>query len=209
MFDALSRVRAALARLDAALRAFGYVDGNIARVAKQIAVYSAVVRSHHNPLICETGFNAGHSAAVFLASGARYVGFDLGEWRYNKPAMRHLAANYPNAIEVEWGNSTLGIPRFFARSPSTVCDIVSIDGDHSCNGVVADYRLLAPHMRRGAVVLFDDSTYKSCHFAKLGLTEPLRCYAHNGWADTGLGAGRIAKPIASKGFCVYRPTATR
>ena len=206
----LALIHAELFSLDRALRQFAWVDGNVARVASQTAHYASVVAEFDAPTVCETGFNAGHSAALFLAAGARYVGFDLGEHipNYGKAALAHLSQRFPaGRLQVEWGNSRLGIPRFFAANPNVVCDVVSIDGDHSCEGVVADVNLLWPHTHASTVVLFDDSWDTACHFARLAL-RGMHCYKHSGRSDTTFGNARISSAAAGVGFCVYRRNAT-
>ena len=206
----LALVHAELFALDRALRQFAWVDGNVARVASQTKHYASVVAEFDAPTVCETGFNAGHSAALFLAAGARYVGFDLGEHipNYGKAAFAHLSQRFPAGwLQVEWGNSRLGIPRFFAANPNVVCDVVSIDGDHSCDGVVADVNLLWPHTHALSVILFDDSWDTACHFTRLAL-RGMHCYKHSGRSDTTFGNARISSAAAGIGFCVYRRNAT-
>ena len=110
-------------------------------------------------------------------------------------------------MQVEWGNSRLGIPRFFAANPYVVCDVVSIDGDHSCDGVVADVNLLWPHTHALSVILFDDSWDTACHFTRLAL-RGMHCYKHSGRSDTTFGNARISSAAAGIGFCVYRRNAT-
>merc|ERR1719343_1193195 len=60
---------------------------------------------------CETGFNAGHSALLFLAeSGAHAYEFDLGQHECAKTAMMHLPSRFPNRLNVTWGDSTKTMP---------------------------------------------------------------------------------------------------
>jgi hypothetical protein len=72
---------------------------------------------HHKDIktICETGFNAGHSAANYLLANylgynVRYVGFDLGRTPYSKAAADFLKTLFPQHFEVHWGDSTKTLP---------------------------------------------------------------------------------------------------
>ena len=143
---------------------------------------------------------------VSLASHPKssYIGFDLGVHEYGKDALRHLEAEYPGRITVTWGNSRSTIPSFFQQNTSVKCDIVvSIDGDHSCEGIVADFDNLKDHANVGSTFLFDDSSTNSCHLKRLGIQDRAHCYRHHGRSDTELGNARIKNAGASEGFCVY------
>lgn len=58
-----------------------YSQGNIYDVEDQVKYYSHVANLPGVNVICETGFNAGHSAITFLFSNrnATYIGFDLAD----------------------------------------------------------------------------------------------------------------------------------
>merc|ERR1712012_425215 len=72
--------------------------------------------------ICETGFNAGHSAALFLlvAPKARVVSFDLMENAYQKHALEHLLKHplMKGHLTVVSGDSEQTVPAFAALQPS-------------------------------------------------------------------------------------------
>lgn len=219
------RAEAALRDLDGALSslAFRWVDGNVARASAQIDVYLRAVddalrarttgaRDPAAFTVCETGFNAGHSAALFLSVDprVRYVGFDIAQHAYGAPAAAHLAARFgAPRVHVEWADSRVGVAAYFARNPAVVCDVVSIDGDHSCDGVVGDFSQLRAHSARDAVFLFDDSEPSSCHFARLRVeARALQCHTRRGIADTPFGSAGVTRAPASVGFCIYHTNAS-
>jgi hypothetical protein len=51
--------------------------------------------------VCEVGFNAGHSALLWLTAGARRVlSFELGQYPYSGVAVGWLAARFPGRLQV-------------------------------------------------------------------------------------------------------------
>ena len=66
--------------------------------------------------ICETGFGAGHSAALFLSasSNAVVVSFDKFGRPYQKPAADFLLNKYPNRFTTVAGDSCLTVPTFLS-----------------------------------------------------------------------------------------------
>ena len=166
--------------------------GNIKDAPFQVLTYlslvEALARARHEAgegetTVCETGFNAGHSALLFLLAhpNTRYIGFELGDpyrWESNEyrarvsdPAKRLmwasrraeelLAARFPARINVTYGNSHETIVPYFAARPGVACDVVSVDGDHTFNGVATDLQQLSPHMRRGSLLFVDDCRERS------------------------------------------------
>lgn len=54
------------------------------------------------------------------------------------------------------GNSHETVPRFFAETPGTAFDLITVDGDHSPEGAAQDLRDVLPHLSIGGAVVFDD-----------------------------------------------------
>ena len=83
--------------------------------------------------MCEIGFNAGHSAILWLESSPhlKYLGFDLGVHHYSKMNLHFFESRYSaDRFRVIFGPSNDTVPRFVAENPSFRCDILSIDGGH-------------------------------------------------------------------------------
>ena len=152
--------------------------------------------------VCETGFNGGHSAVMFveaaleaadevLARGAgaqtggthaglrtlgfQYVGWDLGTVPAAKQAQSYLARVYDSRIHVEWGDSRDGLPSYLRRHTSMRCDVISIDGEHTEEGVAADLAHLVPRAKEGALVFIDD-----CAFPNTGMVRSYDAYVRSG-----------------------------
>merc|ERR1719444_529082 len=73
-----------------ARRYFVYTEGNIASSEKAMAMYYHVARGPTVKNICEIGFNAGHSAALFLNANpeANLYTFDIGQFAYTHGNLR-------------------------------------------------------------------------------------------------------------------------
>ena len=84
--------------------------------------------------ICEIGFNAGHSAGVFLISNpqARVISFDLGNFAYSEEQVRYISSLFPNRLTYVKGNTQTKIKEFAMEHPSLKCDLWSI-ADNSPN----------------------------------------------------------------------------
>jgi len=115
--------------------------------------------------VCEVGFNAGHSALLWLMAGAaRVVSFELGHHNYSHVAHDWIAARFPGRLHVVMGDSSRTVPAFHAMFPHERCHVLLIDGGHQFEPAWNDlvhFRSLAPFApsrgsRRGHVLLVDD-----------------------------------------------------
>ena len=79
----------------------------------------------------EIGFNAGHSADIFLKSNPDLflTSFDLGDHAYVLEAKKYIDATYPNRHTLILGDSRLSVPKF-TRDLNNSCyfDLIFIDG---------------------------------------------------------------------------------
>jgi hypothetical protein len=152
-------------------------NGNSGRLAQQINCYYQLARRSFgalpSPTICETGYNVGHSAIVFLSAlpNARYYGFDLGQMR-GPPCKTSRASScrsltrdsaellnsslFPGRVHLSYGNAAVTLPRFIDSRAAATCDIISIDGDHSDLGMQADWTSLRQLAHSGSLVFTDD-----------------------------------------------------
>ena len=75
-----------------------YREGNLLMSDSQLEFYFEIARAPWIKTICETGFNAGHSAAVFLNANphARVISFDLGQFDYTLRNLRLMKEMFPD-----------------------------------------------------------------------------------------------------------------
>lgn len=129
---------------------------SIAGHRAQVDFYYRVASSPHVRTVCEVGFNAGHSTALWLVANPtlRVMSFDVMQHRFSNSVLAHLKSLFPNRIVMHVGSSANTI-RSAPPFPSP-CDVVHVDGQHSYEYTVRDglslLRRAAPH----ALFLFDD-----------------------------------------------------
>lgn len=120
------------------------VEGGSYQISAQSARLRELVAVAPTPkTIMEIGFNAGHSALLFLANTppeTKVVSFDLGEYAYVFAAKRYIDSVFPGRHTLVTGDSTFTIPNYEeqvahrmndpATAPPTRFDLIFIDGGH-------------------------------------------------------------------------------
>ena len=135
-----------------------YRLGSVGASRAQTDFYARVAASPAVRTICEVGFNAGHSTAIWLSSNptARVHSFDLFDHTWSMGAVRILQARFPGRLTVWKGDSLRTVPRWRAAEPGARCDLVHVDGKHSYFNAVFDFVNLQLHSHAHALYLFDD-----------------------------------------------------
>lgn len=111
-------------------------------------------------LICEIGFNAGHSIlAMILANpNAHYVLFDLGIHAYARPCFEYIKKIFPlTAIEIFWGDSRKTLAAYNDGHPEMIFDLVHIDGGHRSEVYSEDWKNSLEATASGSLIIFDDT----------------------------------------------------
>lgn len=111
--------------------------GHTAQVPEEMAAIRSVLSSRQRSAwrtLCEVGFNAGHSAILWLQqTPAHLVEFDAGILAYHRGSRAFLEAVYPGRASFHIGNSK---ETFFAHAAMVAsgnhapCDLSFIDGMH-------------------------------------------------------------------------------
>lgn len=136
-------------------------------VAAQAKAYDTLARSlRPSAVVCEIGFNAGHSALRFLAqSSARVYEFDLGIHYYSHVVAGFLSRSFPGRFHITWGDSRLSLPAFRRAHPNLTCDVQIVDGAHSYEAALADLENMRLMAAAENIVLIDDTPCNQewCH----------------------------------------------
>eukprot|EP00747_Dinoflagellata_sp_TGD_P165540 gnl/TRDRNA2_/TRDRNA2_186932_c0_seq1.p1 gnl/TRDRNA2_/TRDRNA2_186932_c0~~gnl/TRDRNA2_/TRDRNA2_186932_c0_seq1.p1 ORF type:complete len:283 (-),score=55.79 gnl/TRDRNA2_/TRDRNA2_186932_c0_seq1:129-977(-) len=150
-----------------ARRYFTYTEGNIAASEKAMSMYFNTARGPSVSTICEVGFNAGHSAAIFLNANpeAKLYSFDLGQFKYTLGNIQLMKDFFADRFEYTLGPSEESVPDFHRRRPDVQCDIVSVDGDHSTEGTFRDLQNFREMASCRNWVLMDDAGWSSTNKA--------------------------------------------
>jgi predicted O-methyltransferase YrrM len=172
---AVTRARGVLERLDcdayhrfvlgfyaSGLETFG--DGW--QYADLYTALSGVAAAMQPSRYLEIGVRRGHSMAMVLSQAPRCqaVGFDLWIQEYaglanpGKEFVREQLGRLGHSGEVDFvdGDSTQTVPAYFRQHPDAYFDLVTVDGDHSRRGAIADLANVLPRVALGGVVVFDD-----------------------------------------------------
>lgn len=136
--------------------------GHISEVRLEIQQIHSLMHQMHDAMhVCEIGFNAGHSAILFLSSGEniRLTSFDLGDlaWSYDlKERVGHL---FPGRFKYIQGNSRDTLSEYATMLRSGLvdhCDIMFVDGDHSYEGTKQHFADSIKIMSKGGILIVDD-----------------------------------------------------
>lgn len=107
--------------------------------------------------ILEIGFNAGHSALVFLLANNESVVYcvDICDHGYTKKCFEHLVSIFgPHRLRLYPGNSMTVVPSLvLEKSP----DVYHIDGCHLHHVALADMTNCYNRAKNGDVMILDDT----------------------------------------------------
>jgi len=138
---------------------FHEIEGNSAEIPEQVKDLIYISR---NPIkkVMEIGFNAGHSAEIFLKNNPDIdlVSFDIGHHDYTEHARKYIEITYPGRHRLILGDSKQTIPEFIKENPDVKFDLIFIDGGHDYETASADLEnsLLLSH--KDTIIAIDDVT---------------------------------------------------
>ena len=111
--------------------------------------------------VMEIGFNAGHSAEIFLKNNKELTltSFDLGAHNYVKHGKEYIDATYPNRHTLILGDSRIVIPIYLQINKATKFDIIFIDGGHDYEIAKADLENCFKLAHKDTIIIIDDTIY--------------------------------------------------
>ena len=144
-----------------------HVEGNSQKywtaLRKKIKIMHDVAlltnRSGTPPRICETGFNAGHSALIWLLShpGSTVVSFDLGKNVYVRAAYGWFKEYFPGRVDLQLGDSKQTLPAYRRKYPEAPpCDLWFVDGGHDFETASSDLQHAIAMSSEKTVIIMDD-----------------------------------------------------
>ena len=124
--------------------------------------------------ICEIGFNAGHSAALWLRANpnASVVMFDLFHHRYSRLAESFIRVNgsdfglvdVTRRLATIAGSSLVSVPKFHEDFPNISCEVLSVDGGHFKDVPLRDMLNMMHLASKGFNILLVDDTNCDEHY---------------------------------------------
>jgi len=146
-------------------KGFHEFEGFSQQIPQQITDLQRIVGT--SPIrIMEIGFNAGHSAEIFLQHNphATVTSFDLGMHPYVTHAKEYMDQHYPGRHTLILGDSKETIPTYIQthyNDPLVPFDVIFIDGDHEYHGARTDMNHCFHLAHRDTIVILDDTMYFS------------------------------------------------
>jgi predicted O-methyltransferase YrrM len=111
--------------------------------------------------VMEIGFNAGHSAEVFLQNNKELtlLSFDLGEHNYVISAKEYIDCTYPNRHTLIFGDSRKTIPIYLENNKNKTFDVIFIDGGHDYEIAKSDLDNCLKLANKDTIVILDDTMF--------------------------------------------------
>jgi hypothetical protein len=130
-------------------------------INKQVNLYWVGCKSQSN--ICEIGFNAGHSALLFLLGNPNeninFTIFDINTHSYTDECFKYIKDKFPvvNFTFVE-GDSVSSIPKWLDQTKKfEFFDVVHIDGCHLIEILKSDFANSIKMLKKDGIVIIDDT----------------------------------------------------
>ena len=111
--------------------------------------------------VMEIGFNAGHSAEIFLQNNKELTltSFDLGAHNYVKTAKKYIDDTYPNRHNLIIDDSRTTIPNYLENNKDTKFYVIFIDGGPDYEIAKADMENCFHLAHKDTIVILDDTIF--------------------------------------------------
>jgi predicted O-methyltransferase YrrM len=144
-----------------AQKGFNNFEGSCQQVPEQIQDLIKLTQQP-NINVMEIGFNAGHSAEVFLSNNLslNLTSFDLGLHSYVNVAKEFIDTTYPGRHTLILGDSRSTVRDFVINnSTNKKFDIIFIDGGHDYTIAKADLKNCLQLSHENTIIIMDDTYY--------------------------------------------------
>jgi len=135
------------------------IEGFSQQIPKQVYDLTMLIDNSNIKTAMEIGFNAGHSAEIFLDTNPllELTSFDLGAHDYCAVAKTYIDKTYPSRHTLILGDSTQSIPAHNQRK----YDLIFIDGGHEYEIAKADLWNCQRFAHENTLVLMDDTMFSN------------------------------------------------
>ena len=146
-------------------------EGNTQEVVGQTDFLRSIVNNELINNVMEIGFNAGHSAEIFLSTNKNInlVSFDIGSHEYVSLGKEFIDKNYSGRHRLIIGNSLETVPNY-CKQEGKKFDLIFIDGGHEYDVAKGDILNCKQLAHDKTIVVFDDTVNNNdwVHFWNIG-----------------------------------------
>ena len=159
-------------------------------------------------VVCETGFNIGHSSLTFLSAQDDIVvhSFDIGTHPGAKPMAEYLGHVFGDRFHIHFGDSTVTLPQFHQDNPNIKCDVIFVDGGHQGKVPWLDIlNFIAMAIPGRTILVFDDyPAYWGMPMVFVDIAGAWELAIHKGLLQEVMRCSSepISKNHPERGFCV-------
>jgi predicted O-methyltransferase YrrM len=116
----------------------------------------------------EIGFNAGHSAELFLKNNPdlTLTSFDIGDHDYVLRGKQYIDKTFPGRHTLIIGDSTMSVPKFIKDHPETKFDLLFIDGCHEFDIAKADLENCKHLAHKDSIFIMDDTIFSDIGYGQ-------------------------------------------
>ena len=134
-------------------RGFKDFEGFSQQLPQQVEHLTKCVSNDTIQTMLEIGFNAGHSAEIFLEANPRLhlISYDLKAHDYTASGKEFIDLTYPGRHTIIYGDSKITVPE-----DNNTYDAFFIDGGHDYICANADIRNCYRLAKHGSLVIVDD-----------------------------------------------------
>jgi predicted O-methyltransferase YrrM len=135
------------------------LEGNVEELPSQIIELINLSKNSKNAM--EIGFNAGHSADMFLKNNPEMnlTSFDLGNHDYTLIGKEYIDKTFPGRHTLIIGDSRLSIPKYINDHPDKKFDFIFIDGGHDYEVAKLDIENCKNLAMSDSILIIDDTMH--------------------------------------------------
>jgi hypothetical protein len=158
-------------------------EGHVGLNNSEIEFLKYIISNKNTKNVMEIGFNAGHSADLFLSSNPdiHLTSFDLGQHSYLHSGKEYIDTKYPGRHRLILGDSRETIPEFYKTNTDTRFDLIFIDGGHELGIPESDLSNCRFLAHRDTIVIMNDTHIKDPKRWNIEPNESWAKYCKNGW----------------------------
>lgn len=135
-------------------------EGSCQQIPKQVKDLIELTKTP-NINVMEIGFNAGHSAEVFLKNNPtlKLTSFDIARSNVVYFSKKYIDDKYPDRHNLIIGDSNITVPNYFNCNNDIKFDIIFIDGGHEYEVCKNDLNNCFNLAHKDTIVMLDDTCF--------------------------------------------------